>query len=287
MATSVLPHIGSLAGKIAIVTGSSSGLGRAISLAYAASGASVVCADLSPNAPESSPGPRIPTHELLNAQSANGKPRSIFVECDMTKAASVEATVARAVQEFGRLDIMVNNAGILAEAKAGKVFPRIQDTPESVWDADMAVNGKGVWLGCKYAISQMLRQEPWGGPTGDRGWVINMCSIVGLVGFSGTSCYSATKGAVLQMTKAVALECAKDRIHVNCINPGFTDTNMLAPLKAEHGTEKAESMLAALHPWGRMGRMEDIAKMAVFLAGDGAGWCTGGAYVVDGGYTAQ
>lgn len=135
----------------------------------------------------------------------------------------------------------------------------------------MAVNGKGVWLGCKYAAIQMLKQSPFGGdPGGDCGWIINMCSIMGLVGDVGVTCYAASKDAVMQMTKAAALDLAKERIHVNAIAPGFVDTNMLAPIKAKHGTESATQMLCGYHPWGRMGSAQDIAKMAVFLAGDGA-----------------
>jgi len=281
----------SLAGKVALITGASSGIGREIAIAYAAAGAFIACVDLAPTAPKpAAEGDTqdFPTHDVLNSQFAapeGGPSRAIFVQCNVTSATSVEAAVARTVAEYGRLDIMVNNAGILAEAKTEKVFPRIHETPESVWDADMAVNGKGVWLGCKYAVAQMLRQEPHAG--GDRGWIINMSSIVGIVGFAGTSSYTASKGAVVQLTKAVALEYAKDRIHVNSLHPGFTDTSMLEPLKVAHGAEAAKAMLAGLHPWGTMGRAQDVAKVAVFLAGDGVSWCTGAPFIVDGGYTAQ
>jgi NAD(P)-dependent dehydrogenase (short-subunit alcohol dehydrogenase family) len=148
----------------------------------------------------------------------------------------------------------------------------VHETPEESWDQIMAVNGKGVWLGCKYAAGQMLRQDPH--PSGDRGWIINLCSILGLVGVPCASIYCATKGAVLQMTKAIALEYAKDRIHVNCINPGFSETNMLEPVMASRGSEATHEWLEGIHPWGRLGMPEDIAKAAVFLASDGASWIT-------------
>lgn len=285
--------IASLKDKIAIVTGSSSGIGREIAIAYAQAGAFVVCSDLTPDLPARSPTntsyPGVRTHEILNSKHASqaiNKPRAVFIEANVTSAASVEALMRGAVATYGRVDILVNNAGILAEARTEKVFPRIHETPESVWDADLAVNAKGVWLATKYAIAQMLAQPPHAA-TGDRGWIINISSITGLVGYPGTSSYTASKGAVLQMTKAVAIEYAKDRIHVNSIHPGFTDTSLLDPLKALHGADAAQDMLAKLHPWGRMGKVSDVAKVAVFLAGDGASWCTGAPFIVDGGYTAQ
>jgi NAD(P)-dependent dehydrogenase (short-subunit alcohol dehydrogenase family) len=141
----------------------------------------------------------------------------------------------------------------------------------------MAVNGKGVWLGMNYAATQMLKQEP-AQPNGDRGWIINISSIVGLTGFAGTSCYNASKGAVTQMTKAVALEYAKDRIHIMSLHPGFMDTALLDPLLAAGGPEATRANLRSLHPWGAMGTPRDIAKVAVFL---------GAPFIVDGGYLTQ
>jgi NAD(P)-dependent dehydrogenase (short-subunit alcohol dehydrogenase family) len=287
------PSIASLKDKVAIVTGSSSGIGREIAVAYAEAGALVVCADLRhelpPKASATVTYPGVPTHEALNSHYASqnsSKPRAVFIQVDVTSASSVESLVAATVAQYGRLDIIVNNAGILAEAHGKQVFPRIHETPEATWDADLAVNAKGVWLCTKYAVTQMLKQEPHQ-PSQDRGWVINMSSIVGIAGFAGTSSYTASKGAVLQLTKAVALEYAKDRIHVNSIHPGFTDTALLEPLKAAHGSETAKKMLADLHPWGTVGKATDIAKVAVFLGGDGASWCTGAPFIVDGGYLAQ
>lgn len=289
--------IGNLSNKIALITGGSSGLGRAIAIAYAAAGAFVVSADLRaepPNAPLlvetlQANDLKTPTAELLNSRypaEDKSKPRSAFVRCDVTKPESVEAAVAFTVQTFGRLDIMVNSAGVAMEMLSGVGGQlRTHEQDPSILDIDLAVNVKGVWLSCKYAAAQMLEQTPHS--SGDRGWIINLCSVLGLVGLAGTSPYCATKGAVLQMTKAIGLEYAKDRIHVNCINPGFTETSMLEPMRKGQGVDAFHQTLESLHPWGRLGLPEDVAKVAVFLAGEGAGWITGQSFVVDGGYVAQ
>ena len=167
---------GRLESKVAIITGSSSGIGRATSLTFAREGASVVCGDLHETARQESEGE--PTHELI--QKSGGK--AIFVKCDTSKAQEVEALVQKAVQEYGRVDIMVNNAGIALESKAAKP---IWELDEEMWDKTMAVNAKGVMLGCKYAAIQMIKQDPH--PLCDRGWIINMASILGLVANPNTS----------------------------------------------------------------------------------------------------
>ncbi|ERF70315.1 hypothetical protein EPUS_06356 [Endocarpon pusillum Z07020] len=327
----------SLQGRTALITGASSGLGRAIALAYAEQGAQIVCADINPNPPPNTPilsktlaatDLQTPTVDLVNQLhplesngGQNGSERAVYVHCDTTRAAHNEAAVRKCVDVFGRLDIMVCNAGIAVEAQPDRIL-RLHEQPEEWFDRTFEVNAKGVWLGCKSAVTQMLAQDPLGGSEGDRGWIINMCSVLGLVGMAGTSCYSGSKGAVLQMvpfippfpipfpsfsrrvkrglelmtrrwmfqTKSIALEYAKDRIHVNCISPGFAETAMLEPMKRRDGDQegaKTTAMLAAIHPWGQLGRPEDIARAAVFLAGDGASWVTGHCLAVDGGYTAQ
>lgn len=286
-------NIGNLQDKIAIITGASSGLGRAIAQAYAAAGAYIVNADLKSDPP---PAPGLssqeqfkghdfitPTVDLINSQTPSGlegKPRAAFIQCNVTEPSSMEEAVAFAVRTYGRLDIMVNNAGISAEI-GQKVRMHEQDV--SILDKDLAVNVRGVWLGCKYAIGQMMRQTPR--PSGERGWIINMCSIAGLIGVPNSSAYCGSKGAVLQITKSLGVDYAKDQIHVNCINPGFAETSMLELLRG--ADSKAINYFERLHPWGRLAVPEDIAKMAVFLAGEGASFVTGAAFVVDGGYTAQ
>ncbi len=297
-------NIGDLSDKVALITGASSGLGRAIAQAYAAAGAYVVSADLTPNPPEapmfaeamkqSGLDTTTPTVELLNQEfpSRSPLPRAIFVQCDVTKSDPVRDAVVAAVERYGRLDIMVNNAGISAVIKStafqNGTKCRPHEIEAEVLDTDYAVNVRGTFLGIKHAAAQFLKQEPH--VSGDRGWIINICSVVGLVALPGTASYCMSKGAVLQLTKAVALDYAKDKIHVNCINPGWIETAMLEPMMAQNGGDQAEAKtnwIRGLHPWGRMAVPEDIASMAVFLAGPGASFCTGGAFVVDGGYTAQ
>lgn len=186
---------GRLAGKTAIVTGASSGLGREIAKAYAREGAQVCCVDLYPtlrNAVDPSTGKadsfhnRIatgtPTHEAL-IETVGGK--HIFVPADLTKAEDVERAVDTCVREFGRLDVMANNAGISVESTHPRPL-RIHETDENDYDKTMAINAKGVFLGCKYAIRQMLQQEPLPGKNGDKGWIINTASVQGMVGYYGT-----------------------------------------------------------------------------------------------------
>ena len=298
---------GVLSDKVALITGSSSGLGRAISLAYAAAGARIVCADLSPDPPiapilatnlDRYVNLTTPTDDLVNSlypvrqlngrSSGNSAVRAVFVRCEVTQSSSVEGAVKFVVASFGRLDILVNNAGI-SDYPASTTVPalRCHETPEDVFDAIMKVNTRGVWLGCKYATGQMLRQTPHS--SGDRGWIINISSILGLVGLSTASSYGASKGAVTIMTKSIALEYAQDRIHVNAIHPGFIETAMLENRRAnapDCGVGLTR-YLKSLHPWGRLGDADEIAQCAVFLASNGASFITGSSLVVDGGFTAQ
>jgi len=265
-----------LHGKVCIVTGSSSGLGRAIALAYAREGGLLVCADLKPEAHADVSAERtVNTDELIRQ---NGQ-RALFVQTDVSKAESVENLVRQAAAEYGRVDVLVNNAGISLEA--GQPPAKIHETAEDVWDTTMAVNAKSVFLGCKYGIAQMLRQDLRS--SGDRGWIINMSSIYGLVGGYYTSSYCASKGAVSNLTRQVALDYAESRIHCNAICPGYTETSILLNTIKQHNREDIQ----AKHPLRGIGSPEDLAGAAIFLASDEARWITGVCLPVDGGYTTQ
>ncbi|KAF2429049.1 putative short chain type dehydrogenase [Tothia fuscella] len=244
--------------KVAIITGASSGIGQAIADAFMYKGATVMRADR--NDPVG--------------------PRYIFQKTDVTSAEQVKRLIEGAVRSFGRLDIMVNCAGIAVEASTGDI--PVWDVEESTWDANMSVNAKGVFLGCKYAAAQMVKQDP--GPNGDRGWIINLGSVVGLRGLPGVVSYCASKHAVVGITKAVALDCAPFRVRCNAICPGWTETAMVEPIFAKEGVRAA---IEALHPFRGLGQPEDIAKAAVFLASEDSSWVTGTMLSVDGGYTAK
>ncbi|KAH7053171.1 hypothetical protein B0J12DRAFT_47087 [Macrophomina phaseolina] len=286
-----------LAGKIALITGASSGLGRAIAVAYAQEGARVCCVDLFPNLRDArdpatgkanlftqrlaASASALPTHELL--RQSHPASRAIFVQADLTNAADVERAVAQCVQAFGRLDVMVNNAGISVESSHPRAL-RCHETPEDDYDKTMAINTKGVFLGCKYALAQMLRQDPLEGQNEDRGWIVNTASIQGLLAYHGTPAYCASKGAVVQLTRQVALDYAKDRIHCNCLCPGFLRTAMT---QNHQDDGPAQAKVDEAHPFGGMGEPEDVARVAVMLASDDVRWITGQPLVVDGGYSIQ
>jgi NAD(P)-dependent dehydrogenase (short-subunit alcohol dehydrogenase family) len=212
-----------LQGRIAVITGASSGLGRAISLKFASAGARIVCADLRPDSRpmRQHAKPPTPTHEEI--QNTYGKDNAIFVQTDATDEEAIKSLIAQAVSWGGRLDIMCNNAGIATEVEKGLSL-RIHDTPTDNYDRTHALNQRGVWLGCKYAIGQMMEQEPrQPNARGDRtrGWIINTASMLGLIGLHHTPCYVPAKHAVVGMTRQIAIDYAKDRIHCNCLCPGF------------------------------------------------------------------
>lgn len=259
---------------VAVVTGSSSGNGRAIALALAQAGATVVCSDRVREALKDGyePDLAVPTDELI--RSRGGK--SAFVAADVVQAAQVQALVAAAVQQFGRLDIMVNNAGVFTGLHT------ILDETEEQFDFTMAVNTKGVWLGCKYAIAQMMQQAPR--PSGSRGKVINIASIGGLVGLAQEPAYCTSKGAVVNLTRQLALDFAPHRINVNAICPGFLATAMVRPFLENAETNK---LLHDLTPWPRVGTAADVANCALFLAAEESEWMSGSMLTVDGAFTAR
>ncbi|VUC36383.1 unnamed protein product [Clonostachys rosea] len=260
--------------KVAIVTGASSGLGRAISIHFAREGWSVVCADLKNSPP---PGENLSTADQINAE---GRATAFFVTCDVSDSESVQSLISAAVDRFGRLDVMVNNAGISLESSPKIGAKPIAETDESTFDKTMAVNARSVFLGCKYAIRQFLKQDILS--SGSRGWIINTASVYGLRPEINHISYSTSKGAVVHMTQCVAKEYASQKIHCNAICPGFVSTGMDAHL---HSDQAARQSLIDLHPWETLGNVSDVAKAAVYLAGESSSWITGVALPVDGGYT--
>jgi NAD(P)-dependent dehydrogenase (short-subunit alcohol dehydrogenase family) len=251
---------GLVAGKVALVTGASSGIGRATALAFAREGAKVVVADVTVEGGEET---------VAQVKKAGGE--AIFVKTDVSKAVEVEALVAKAVATYGRLDCAHNNAGIAGNAKT------VVDDTEDNWDRILAINLKGVWLCMKYEIAHMLKQ---GG-----GAIVNTASGAGLIGVRRGGAYVASKHGVVGLTKTAALEYAKAGIRVNCVCPGPIDTPMLQGIGGSNQVV-IERMVAA-QPGGRLGKPAEIAEAAVWLCSDAASFITGLPMPVDGGYTAQ
>lgn len=251
---------GVVAGKVALVTGASSGIGRATALAFAREGAKVVVADVTVEGGEET---------VAQVEKAGGE--AIFVKTDVSKAVEVEALVAKTVATYGRLDCAHNNAGIAGNAKT-----IVADTEDN-WDRILAINLKGVWLCMKYEIAHMLKQ---GG-----GAIVNTASGAGLIGVRRGGAYVASKHGVVGLTKTAALEYAKAGIRVNCVCPGPIDTPMLQGIGGSNQVV-IERMVAA-QPGGRLGKSAEIAEAAVWLCSDAASFITGLPTPVDGGYTAQ
>lgn len=243
-----------LYGKVALVTGASSGIGRATALAFAQAGAKVVVASR-----------RTTEGEEVVRQIQQAGSEAIFVKTDVSKAAEVEALVDKTVNIYGRLDCAFNNAGI---PSAGL----LTDTLEEDWDRVIDVNLKGTWLCLKYEIGAMLIQ---GG-----GAIVNAASIGGVVGFAGYASYCASKGGVIALTRSAAMEYAQFGIRINVVSPGAIDTDMLATLPAHQLAQ-----MIAMHPIGRSGKPEEIAEAVVWLCSDAASFVVGHNMMIDGGYT--
>jgi glucose 1-dehydrogenase len=255
-----------LADKTIVVTGGSSGLGRAMSLAFAAHGADVIVADVRREPREGGE----PTDALIAARGGRG----LFLEADAGRWADIDAVVAAAVERSGRLDVMVNNAVV-----AGRHSKGLLETDEADWDAIMDVGLRGVFLCCKRAIAQMLIQEP---RNEARGRVINLSSQHGMVGTPGHVAYCAAKGGVVNLTRQLAVDFGPRGVLVNAIAPGKILT---APLD-EPDTEEILAYSRARTPFSRLGRPKDVAAAAVFLASDESTYISGTNLLVDGGWMA-
>ena len=248
--------------KVCFITGAGSGMGRAACLAFAQEGARVVAAELNATA----------GRETVAAVAKAGG-RAVFVGCDVSKEADVKRAVAEGKKAFGALHVLYNNAGI---------FPAddhsVTDTAESVWDKVFAVNVKGVAFVCKYGIPEII--------TAGGGSVINIASFVALVGCSvPQDAYTASKGAVIALTKSLAVQFGPKGVRSNAICPGPIETPLLMDWLLKEPAEKAKRMTRI--PMGRFGKPEDIVNLALYLASDESSWTNGAALVADGGITAN
>jgi NAD(P)-dependent dehydrogenase (short-subunit alcohol dehydrogenase family) len=250
--------MGRLQDKVAIVTGGASGIGRATSALFAREGAKVVVVDL---------GEESGRDVLQEITAAGGT--AIYVRADVSRSADVRRMIATAVDTYGRLDVLFNNAGIEGPAR------KLADYDEDDWAKVIAIDLTAVFLGMKYAIPQMIRQ---GG-----GVILSTASVAGMVGFPGSGGYGAAKAGVIQLTRVAALEYASKNVRVNCICPGIIRTPMAERVMGD----KPEDFAAKIQAAARFGRPEDIANAALFLASDESSFATGAPFVIDGGYVAR
>lgn len=245
--------------KVAIVTGAGSGFGRAISKMYAQEGAKVVVSDISEETGNET---------VQQIKDAGGD--AYFVRVDVSKPDECEALVKKTVEKYGRLDVAFNNAGI-----SGGNAP-IGEYPIESWDKVIKINLSSVFYGMRYQIPQMLK-------TGG-GVIVNMASILGMVGFGGSCAYVAAKHGVVGLTKNVAIEYGKRNIRANAVGPGFVETHLTEALTHD---KECYDFLVKKHPMGRLGKVEEVADLVLWLSSDRASFCNGGYYAVDGGYLAK
>lgn len=245
--------------KIALVTGGASGFGRAMAELYAKEGAKVVVSDIAEEGGEET---------VKMVKDAGGD--AIFVKADVSKPEECEKLVKEAVNKYGRLDIAFNNAGV-----SGVNAP-IGEYPIEEWDKVIKINLSSVFYGMHYQIPQMLKN---GG-----GVIVNTASILGQVGFGGSAAYVAAKHGVIGLTKNVAIEYGKKNIRANVVCPGFVETHLTEGLMKD---KECYDFLVKKHPMGRLGKVEEVVDLVLWLSSDRASFCTGAYYDVDGGYLAK
>jgi len=244
-----------MSGKVAIITGGGSGIGKAIAQAFVREGAKVVIAGRD-------------SKRLDRAATEIGAD-CLAVSADVSNVANVENLVSATINRFKKINILVNNAAVLLPGTAESIS-------EESFDQTFAINVKGLWL-LSRAVLPYMRAA--GG-----GSIVNIASVLSMVGARNRVAYSASKGAVMAMTKAMALDHAAENIRVNCIAPGIVETEMVARFSTD---ENARKQRVAMHPMGRFGQPQEVASAAVFLASDESGWTTGSVVTIDGGYSAQ
>jgi meso-butanediol dehydrogenase / (S,S)-butanediol dehydrogenase / diacetyl reductase len=244
-----------MAGKTAIVTGGGSGIGKAIAAAFAREGAQVVICGRE-------------ARKLEQAVTEIG-PQCLAVAADVSHTDDINSLVGQTVRKFKQLDILVNNAGILLPGTA-------ESLTNDQWERTYNTNVRAVWQLSRAALPHMRKAG--------KGSIINIASVLSSLGARNRVAYAASKGAVLAMSRAMALDHAEENIRINCICPGIVETEMVATFNLD---EKARQQRIAAHPMGRFGQPEDIAGLAVFLATDEASWITGAAFPADGGYSAH
>ena len=250
--------------KVALITGAGSGIGRETAILFAEEGAAIVAADLTADT----------VRETVDAITAGGG-SAVSLTGDVTASSDAEKMVAGAVESFGKLDLLVNSAGLTSRHSTLEGA-----SPEEAWERVIEVNLKGTYMVSWYAVPEMERA---GG-----GSIINLASIMGLVGYpagigGGFNPYPPSKGGVVQFTKTLAVDSARKNIRVNCLCPGFIETNLTSGLTSDPGMLER---LNSLHPMGRLGQPREVANVALYLASDDSRHVTGTALTVDGGYTA-
>ena len=246
-----------LSNRVALITGGNRGIGLATAKLFAEEGARVV---------------------LLGRDQAKGEfeagsiPDAKFIQGDVTKAEDCRRAVEQSIQIFGGLDILVNCAGIIYRNRT------VEQTTEEEWDATFNVNVRGTFLMCKYAMPALRERK---------GCIVNLSSYVGLVGFRGASAYAASKAAIVNLTRSMALDHAREGVRVNAVCPGSVDTEMIQAAWEKFGDmEEARRLWSEKHPVGRIAQPEEVARTILFLASDDASFITGTALAVDGGLTA-
>ncbi len=246
--------------KVAIITGGGSGFGEVTARLFAREGAAIMIADINGDAAQT----------VAGSIAAEGG-QAVWARTDVTSSSSVEAMVQAALNRFGRVDILFNNAGI-------EGFGTVVDTDENAWERIFAVHVRGTYLCSKYALPAMIEGRRGGS-------VVNVSSVAGLVGIRNMTAYSAAKGAILSMTRSMAVDFAQYGVRVNCVAPGTTMTPMGQRL-VEGDTPEQLALRMSRYPLNRFGRPEEIANAVLFLASDESSYATGSCLVVDGGLTA-